>query len=77
MPIYEAMVFEGEEPTAAEIAEIENAAGLPINFDDIPPLSDEEIAIISSVPMTRRPSAQRIAVSMGRVSGATERLKAI
>ena len=36
MAIHEAIVYEGQKPTAAELADLERASKLPINYDDIP-----------------------------------------
>ena len=54
MAIHEAIVYEGQKPTPAELADLERASKLPINFDDIPPLTDEELQKVAAMARGRR-----------------------
>ncbi|WP_294158852.1 hypothetical protein [uncultured Selenomonas sp.] len=59
MAIHEAVVYEGQKPTAEELADLERAARLPINFDDIPPMSPEEMKKVAAMARSRRAALRK------------------
>ena len=59
MAIHEAIVYEGQKPTAAELADLERASKLPINYDDIPPLTDEELKKVAAMARSQRASMRK------------------
>ena len=59
MAIHEAIVYEGQKPTAAELADLERASKLPINYDDMPPLTDEELKKVAAIARSQRASMRK------------------
>ena len=43
--IHTTWVYEGQQPTAEELAELEAMEKMPINVEDIPEITDEEIQL--------------------------------
>lgn len=59
MAIHRMIVREGEKPPAWAIEEIERASKLPINFDDAPPLTDEQLAQGAAIVRARRAARKK------------------
>lgn len=70
MAIHEAIVYEGQQPTAAERAELAQAAKRPLNLDDIPEMALEELQKVAALARARR-AAQRKSNLTIRVPQAT------
>ena len=54
MAIHEAMVFDGQKPTKAELAEIEKASKMAVTFDDMPEMTDEQLVKVATMAKARR-----------------------
>lgn len=59
MAIHRVYIREGDTPPAWAIAEAERASKLPINFDDIPPLTDEELKQFAALARERRSALRK------------------
>ena len=62
--IQEALVYEGQMPTQEELAEVNAADARPINLDDMPEISPEEISLISSMAKEKRSARRKKTVSI-------------
>ncbi len=54
MAIHEAIVYEGQKVPADVIARLEKAKDFPINFDDAPPLTEEQLARGAAIARAKR-----------------------
>lgn len=54
MAICKARVFEGDRPTVKELAEVEAASRMPINLDDMPELTAEELMQAAAIAKAKR-----------------------
>ncbi|MCI6086814.1 BrnA antitoxin family protein [Selenomonas sp.] len=59
MAIHEAIVYEGQKPPQETIDAIRRAAKFPINYDDAPPLTDEQLARGAAIVRARRAAAKK------------------
>ena len=64
MAIQEAVVYEGQKPTKKELAEIAAADKQSINFDDIPEMTDDEMAVVALMAQKRRNARKKKTVSI-------------
>ena len=62
MAIHEAIVY--EEGPQEVLDEVERASKLPINYDDIPPLTDEELKQVAKMARGQRASMKKINVTI-------------
>ena len=62
--IQEALVYEGQMPTQEELAEVNAADARPINLDDMPEISPEEISLLSSMAKEKRSARRKKTVSI-------------
>ncbi|MBR1761241.1 MAG: BrnA antitoxin family protein [Schwartzia sp.] len=64
MAIREALVYEGQKPTKEELAEIEAAGKRPINFEDIPEMTEDEMAVVAVMAKQKRSARKKKTVSI-------------
>lgn len=64
MATQEALVYEGQLPTQEELAEVNAADTKPVNLDDIPEISPEEIALLASIAKERRSARRKKTISI-------------
>ena len=64
MAIREALVYEGQKPTREELAEIASADKLPVNFDDIPEMTEDEMAMVAAMAQRKRSARKKKTVSI-------------
>ena len=64
MVIQEALVYEGQKPTKEELAEIASADKRPVNLDDIPEMTEDEMAVVALMAQKRRNSRRKKTVSI-------------
>ena len=64
MAIQEALVYEGQLPTSEELAEVTAADTRPINLEDMPEISSEEIALLASMAKERRYARRKKTISI-------------
>lgn len=71
MTMVRKMIFKGQQPTAEQVKEIENAAKRPINFDeDCPELTAEQLQQFALLARKQREERKKKVVSL-RISQAT------
>ena len=64
MAMQEALVYEGQMLTQEELGEVKAAARLPINFDDIPETTEEELALVAAMARKKRSAGRKKSVSI-------------
>ena len=64
MSIREALVYEGQKPTKKELAEIEAADKMPVNFEDIPEMTEEEMNVVALMAQKKRSARKKKTVSI-------------
>lgn len=64
MAIREVLVYEGQKPTKEELAEIEAADKMPVNFEDIPEMTEEEMNAVALMAQKKRSARKKKTVSI-------------
>lgn len=64
MAIREALVYEGQKPTKKELEEIEAADKRPVNFEDIPEMTEEEMNVVALMAQKKRSARKKKTVSI-------------
>lgn len=54
MAIHRVFIHEGQKPPASAIAEAERASRMPINFEDAPEMTEEQLAKAAAIARARR-----------------------
>lgn len=54
MAIHERIVYEGQGIPQEVLDAVERASKRPINFDDIPPMTEEELKMVAAMPRGHR-----------------------
>ncbi len=77
MAIQEALVYEGQKPTKEELAEVESADKRSVNFDDIPEMTEEEMAVVALMAQKRRNARKKKTVSIRLPQDAIDKAKSM
>ena len=64
MAIREVLVYEGQKLTKEELAEIEAADKMPVNFEDIPEMTEEEMNAVALMAQKKRSARKKKTVSI-------------
>ena len=77
MAIHRVFIHEGQKPPASAIAEAERASRMPINFEDAPEMTEEQLAKAAAIARARRAARRKSNLTIRMTKPKTSSVMAI